>query len=77
MILNIPPGSSIDIAIGGGIAPTAKAGAPASDVVPFIRNTAQPVIAPHPDSVAPKPSITNPAPGSLGAWIAHLFQKAA
>jgi len=23
------------------------------------------------------PSITNPAPGSLGGWIAHLFKKAA
>ena len=54
-----------------------QAGQPASNVVPFIRKTAQPVIAPHPDSVAPKPSITNPAPGSLGAWIAHLFHKAA
>jgi lysozyme family protein len=54
-----------------------KAGAPASNVVPIVRKTAQPVIAPHPDSVAPKPSITNPAPGSLGAWITHLFHKAA
>ena len=54
-----------------------QAGQPASNVVPFIRKTAQPVIAPHPDSVAPKSSITNPAPGSLGAWVAHLFKKAA
>ncbi len=54
-----------------------QAGHAASNVVPFIRKTAQPVVAPHPDSVAPKPSITNPAPGSLGAWIAHLIKKAA
>jgi hypothetical protein len=55
-----------------------KAGALASNVVPFIRKTAQPVIAPHPESVpACAPSITNPASGSLGAWIAHLFKKAA
>jgi lysozyme family protein len=54
-----------------------QAGQPSSNVGPFVRKTAQPVVAPHPDSVAPKPSITNPAPGSLGAWIAHLFTKAA
>jgi lysozyme family protein len=55
-----------------------QAGQPASNVVPFIRKTAQPVIAPHPQSVpARAPSITNPAPGSIGAWIAHLFKKAA
>ncbi|HEY7663057.1 MAG TPA: hypothetical protein VH934_08045, partial [Xanthobacteraceae bacterium] len=55
-----------------------KAGQPASNVVPIVRKTAQPVIAPHPESVpARAPSITNPAPGSLGAWISHLFKKAA
>ena len=55
-----------------------KAGAPASNVVLIVRKTAQPVIAPHPESVpARAPSITNPAPGSLGAWVAHLFKKAA
>jgi lysozyme family protein len=56
---------------------TVQAGSPASNVIPFVRKTAQPVVAPHPDSVAPKSSITNPAPGSLGAFIAHLFKKAA
>jgi hypothetical protein len=55
-----------------------QAGTPApSNVVPFVRKTAQPVVAPHPDSVAPKPSIANPAPGSIGAWLSHLFNKAA
>ena len=55
-----------------------KAGQPASNVVPIVRKTAQPVIAPHPASVPTRaPSITNPASGSLGAWIAHLFKKAA
>jgi lysozyme family protein len=57
---------------------TVKAGAPAaSNVVPIVRKTAQPVVPAHPDSIAPKPSITNPAPGSLGAFIAHLFKRAA
>ena len=55
-----------------------QAGKLSSNVVPFIRKTAQPVIAPHPESVpARAPSITNPAPGSIGAWISHLFKKAA
>jgi hypothetical protein len=54
-----------------------QAGAPASNVIPFVHKTAQPVVAPHPDSLAPKPSIAHPAPGSLGAFIAHLFKKAA
>jgi lysozyme family protein len=57
---------------------TVQAGAPvASNVAPFVRKTAQPVVPPHPDSVAPKPSITSPAPGSIGAFIAHFFKKAA
>jgi lysozyme family protein len=57
---------------------TVQAGTPApSNVVPFVRTTAQPVIAPHPDSVPPKPSIANPAPGSIGAWLSHFFNKAA
>ena len=32
-----------------------QAGQPSSNVGPFVRKTAQPVVAPHPDSVAPKP----------------------
>jgi lysozyme family protein len=52
-------------------------GLASNDVVPLVRKTAQPVVAPHPDSIAPKPSVAAPAPGSLGAWISHFFKKAA
>jgi lysozyme family protein len=31
------------------------------------------VVVPHPGAVAKTPSITNPAPGSIGAWIASLL----
>ncbi|QOG23777.1 hypothetical protein FOM02_27085 [Bradyrhizobium sp. SEMIA] len=51
--------------------------ASASNVAPFVRKTGQPVVPAHPDSVPAKPSITNPAPGSVGAWIASFFKKAA
>ncbi|UPT93883.1 hypothetical protein J4G48_0031730 [Bradyrhizobium barranii subsp. apii] len=40
----------------------------------------QPVIPPHPDAAPATPSITRPAAGSIGAWIAQLlkaFKKAA
>lgn len=52
-------------------------GAAASNLVPFVRKTAQPLVAPHPASVPQGPSITSPAPGSLGAWVASFFKKAA
>lgn len=39
-----------------------------------VQKTGQAVVPAHPDSV---PSITHPAPGSLGAWIASFFKKAA
>ena len=32
-----------------------QAGHAASNVGPFVRKTAQPIVAPHPDLVAPKP----------------------
>lgn len=57
---------------------TIKFGVPgANDNVPprVIAHTGQVVIAPHPDSAPP--SITHPAPGSIGAWIASFFKKAA
>lgn len=37
----------------------------------------KPVIPPHPAAVPAGPSITNPAPGSIGAWVASFFKKAA
>ncbi|WP_439399101.1 hypothetical protein ACRQ5Q_17025 [Bradyrhizobium sp. PMVTL-01] len=55
-------------------------GAPAaSNVVPIVRKTAQPVVPAHPASVpAPAaPSLTHPAAGSIGAWITSLFKRAA
>jgi len=52
-------------------------GAPASNIVPFVRKTGQPVVLPHPAAVPAGPSITHPAAGSIGAWIASLFKKAA
>jgi lysozyme family protein len=39
-----------------------------------IAKTGQAVVAAHPSSV---PSISNPAPGSIGAWVASFFKKAA
>ncbi|MBR0855676.1 hypothetical protein [Bradyrhizobium liaoningense] len=54
-------------------APTANDNAPPKTV----NQTGQVVTPPHPDSAPATPSITRPAPGSIGAWIASLFKKAA
>lgn len=48
--------------------------AAANDNAPVVRSTSQPVVPAHPDTV---PSFTHPAPGSIGAWIASFFKKAA
>jgi lysozyme family protein len=37
----------------------------------------QSVVPVHSDAVLAKPSITHPAPGSVGAWISSFFKKAA
>jgi len=42
-----------------------------------VARTGQIVVPPHPDAAPAKPSITNPAPGSIGAWVISLFKKAA
>lgn len=42
-----------------------------------VHTTGQPVIPPYPATAPAKPSITNPSPGSIGAWIASFFKKAA
>jgi len=50
----------------------------ANDNVPrVVARTGQLGVPPHPDAAPAKPSITNPAPGSIGAWIVSLFKKAA
>jgi lysozyme family protein len=50
----------------------------ASDNAPkVVVHTGQVVVPAHPESVPAKPSITHPAPGSVGAGIASLFKKAA
>ncbi|MCC8946019.1 hypothetical protein H8A97_13140 [Bradyrhizobium sp. Arg62] len=41
---------------------------------PIVRTTGQPVV---PASNETTPSFTHPAPGSIGAWIASFFKKAA
>lgn len=41
---------------------------------PAVVHATQAPVAPAPNS---KPSITNPAPGSIGAWVASFFKKAA
>ena len=55
------------------------AAAAANDNVPAktVARTGQVVVAPHPDSAPAVPSISHPAPGSIGAWIASFFRKAA
>lgn len=53
-------------------------GAQAPNVVPMVvKKTGQTVVPPPPATVPVKPSITHPAPGSIGAWIASFFKKAA
>ena len=47
----------------------------ANDNPPVIHASGQSVVMPHPSSVAP--SIRNPAAGSIGAWVASFFRKAA
>jgi len=53
---------------------------PANDNTATATTTNKPVVVAHP-TAAPPPSITHPAPGSLGAWVASalaaLFRKAA
>jgi lysozyme family protein len=50
----------------------------ANDNAPrVVAGTGQNVVPPHPDAAPAKPSITNPAPGSIGAWVVSLFKKAA
>jgi lysozyme family protein len=46
----------------------------ASAAPAVVHTTQQPVVAANTAAV---PSITNPAPGSIGAWIASFFKKAA
>lgn len=45
------------------------------NTAPTVKATGQIVVAPHPASVTP--SLAHPAPGSIGAWVASLFRKAA
>lgn len=47
------------------------------NAAPTVHQTGQVVVAPHPTSVPASPSITNPAAGSIGAWVASFFKKAA
>jgi lysozyme family protein len=47
------------------------------NVAPVVHQTGQVVVAAHPAPGTPPPSITHPAPGSIGAWIASWFKHAA
>jgi lysozyme family protein len=46
------------------------------NAAPIVKHTGQVVVLPHPASV-PAPSITHPAAGSIGAWVASWFKKSA
>lgn len=61
------------------IDPSIQFGTPhANDnLAPTVHATGQTVVVPHQAAVPPAPSITHPAAGSIGAWIASFFKKAA